>query len=192
MHGIGISLQSLVDTGAHGFLFLNRPVADFLVKQLSITYQPLPYPILVTGYDGKRQTRITTYLRVHLTIDGRRVYNAPFIVLDLGRHDCIIGVRFMRRFRLILDPAHNRVRWPDKYPPTPNYARDIIVKYRPTKGKPTHGRSRMTRTAAIARWRKTTIDESQELRLTKSKHDSRHPTDACTQSPRREVEPTAS
>jgi hypothetical protein len=84
----------------------------------------------VTGYDGKRTTRITQYLRLHLTIDGRRVYNAPFIVLDLGKHDCIIGVKFMRRFKLLLDPSRNRLRWPSEYPRTLLWSKDILIQYR--------------------------------------------------------------
>jgi predicted aspartyl protease len=131
MNGVGINLQALADTGAHGYLFLSRSLANQLVKSLGISYQVLPYPLQVTGYDGKRTTRITHYLRLHLTIDGRRVYNAPFIVLDLGKHDCIIGVKFMRRFRLLLDPTRNRFRWPTEYPRTSTWARDILIKYRP-------------------------------------------------------------
>ena len=131
MNGVGIALQALADTGAHGYLFLSRTLADQLVRSLGISYQALPHPLQVTGYDNERATRITQYLRLHLTVDGRRVYNAPFIVLDLGKHDCIIGVKFMRRFRLLLDPSRNRFKWPTEYPRTNAFARDILIQYRP-------------------------------------------------------------
>jgi hypothetical protein len=58
------------------------------------------------------------------------VYNAPFIVLDLGKHDCIISVKFMRRFRLLLEPCRNRFRWPSEYPRTNTWARDIPIQHR--------------------------------------------------------------
>jgi predicted aspartyl protease len=131
MNGVGIALQALADTGAHGYLFLSRTLADQLVRSLGISYQTLPYPMQVTGYDSKRATRITQYLRLHLTVDGRRVYNAPFIVLDLGKHNCIIGVKFMRRFRLLLDPSRNRFKWPTEYPRTNAFVKDILIQYRP-------------------------------------------------------------
>jgi len=110
MNGVGISLQALADTGAHGYLFLNQALASHLVKSLGIPLLPLPKPIRVAGYDGKQSPLISSYLRLHLTIDGRRISNVPFIVLPLGKHDCIIGVRFMRRFKLLLDPTYNRFR----------------------------------------------------------------------------------
>jgi predicted aspartyl protease len=127
MNGVGIALQALADTGAHGYLFLSRTLADQLVRSLGISYQTFPYPMQITGYDGKRATQVTQYLRLHLTIDGRRIYNAPFIVLDLGKHDCIIGVKLMRRFKLLLDPSRNRFKWPTEYPRTNAFARDILI-----------------------------------------------------------------
>jgi predicted aspartyl protease len=127
MNGIGIALQALADTGANGYLFLSRSLANQLVKSLGLSYYTLPHPLQVTGYDGKSSTRITQYLRLYLTIDGRRVYNAPFIVLDLGKHDCIIGVKLIRRFRLLLDPSRNQFKWPVQYPRTDSYSKDILI-----------------------------------------------------------------
>jgi transposase InsO family protein/predicted aspartyl protease len=130
MNGIGVSLQSLADTGAHGYLFLSRNLADQLVKSLNISYNLLPHPIDVAGYDGKLKSRTNQYLRLHLTIDGRRIFNAPFIVLDLGKHDCIIGVKFMRHFKLLLEPARSRFRWPSGKPQTNSWSKDILIPYR--------------------------------------------------------------
>jgi hypothetical protein len=130
MNGIGTSLQALADTGAHGYLFLNTSLAANIVRSMGIRYETLPKPARVTGFDGKQTSTISQYLRLHLTINGRRIHNVPFLVLPLGKHDCIIGIKFMRRFRLLLDPARNRFRWPSEYPKTQSFMRDIVTPYR--------------------------------------------------------------
>ena len=129
INGIGISLQALADTGANGYLFINQTLASHLVRSLGIQYQSLPKPLRVAGYDGKASDTFNRFLRLHMTIDGRRIYNVPFIVLPLGKHDCIIGVKFMRRFRLLADPSRNLFRWPTEYPKTQSFMRDIITPY---------------------------------------------------------------
>jgi hypothetical protein len=36
--------------------------------------------------------------------------------MDLGSQDCIIGIKWLNRFRVQLDPSRNRIVWPAKYP----------------------------------------------------------------------------
>ena len=45
MNRVGIALQVLADTGAHGYLFLSPDLASQLVRALGISYQILPYPL---------------------------------------------------------------------------------------------------------------------------------------------------
>jgi len=52
MNGCGIDIHALTDTGANGFLFLNRPLAKQLSKSLGIKIQKLPYTVQIRGYDG--------------------------------------------------------------------------------------------------------------------------------------------
>ena len=110
MNGCGIDLHSLADTGANGFLFINRPLAIRLARMLGTPMQPLPYAVLVGGYDGKSKTYVKHFIRLHLTIDGRRIHNCPFIVLDLGNQDVIIGLKWIRRFKVLLDLVRNCFR----------------------------------------------------------------------------------
>ena len=51
-----------------------------------------------------------------MIIDGRKVRNCPFIIVDLGSQDCIIGIKWLRRFKLGLDTERSRLVWPAKYP----------------------------------------------------------------------------
>ena len=47
--------------------------------------------------------------------------------MDLGSQDCIIGIKWLRRFQLQLDTVRNRIVWPAKYPATYDPAPPILV-----------------------------------------------------------------
>ena len=64
-----------------------------------------------------------------MTLKGRRIRNCPFIILDLGNQDAIIGLKWMKRFNIRLDPTHNTFLWPSGYPPTPLLAREIKLPF---------------------------------------------------------------
>ena len=129
MNGCGIDLHSLADTGANGFLFINRPLAKRLSQSLGTPIQNLPYAVPVGGFDGKSITSVKQFIRLHLTIDGRRIRNCPFIILDLGQQDVIIGIKWMRRFKVLLDPERNSLIWPSDTPPNPSLAKEIKLLY---------------------------------------------------------------
>ena len=48
-------------------------------------------------------------------------------ILDLGTQDCIIGLKWIARFRVLLDPLHHRFIWPSCYPPTPRVSQEILL-----------------------------------------------------------------
>ena len=81
------------------------------------------------GFDGKTKVSVNQFIRLHLTIDGRRIRNCPFLVLDLGIQDVIIGIKWMRRFRVHLDPERNKLIWPSDAPPNPHLAKEIKLPY---------------------------------------------------------------
>ena len=116
--GIGIRLNSLVDTGAQGFLFLNSQIASSVSTALRQPIRKLPYPVQVRGFKDKITSNVTHYIRLHFNIDGRKILNCPFIILDLGSQDCIIGIQWLRRFKIKLDSDRLRLVWPSKYPPS--------------------------------------------------------------------------
>jgi predicted aspartyl protease len=129
MNGCGIDLHSLADTGANGFLFINRPLARRLSQSLNTPLHRLPYAVPVGGFDGKTKVSVNQFIRLHLTIDGRRIRNCPFLILDLGNQDVIIGIKWMRRFRVHLDPERNKLIWPSDAPPNPHLAKEIKLPY---------------------------------------------------------------
>ena len=69
------------------------------------------------------------FIRLHLIINGRRILNCPFIVLDLGHQDVIVGIKWMRRFRVHLDPQRNQFLWPSDTPSNTYLAREVKLLY---------------------------------------------------------------
>ena len=132
MNGCGIDLHSLADTGANGFLFINHPLAKWLSKLLGTPIQNLPYTILVGGFNGKTQISIYQFIHLHLTIDSWQIRNSPFIILNMGHQDVIIGIKWMRCFKVILDPKCDSFWWPSNTPLTPNLAKEIKLPYHPS------------------------------------------------------------
>ena len=129
MNGLGIALSALADTGANGYLFVNRTIAGRLSKALGAKIQPLPYTVPIRGFQSSIQSHASHFIRLHLTVDGRRIYNCPFVILDLGKQDIIIGVKWIRRFRTQLDALHNRFIWPSEYPPTRTWMKEIVLPF---------------------------------------------------------------
>ncbi|KAK6581227.1 hypothetical protein PZA11_005918 [Diplocarpon coronariae] len=134
MNGLRVSLSALADTGALSYLFLNRSLSVRLSRATGSKILPLPAPIPIRGFQNTIRAQATHYMRFHLTIDGRRIYNCPWVILDLGERDAIIGVKWMRRFRLKLNPKENRFVWPSYYPPSPRFAKEIVIRLPPSKG----------------------------------------------------------
>jgi hypothetical protein len=118
-NGFAISTYSLIDTGANGFIFLDEKFARLLSCKLGWKLEKLPFPSLpIKGYDGRRGPSITSFLRTHLTLDGRRIYNVPFLVLPLGSHDIIIGKTFLEYFDISPSVAKKKLHWPPNHPKT--------------------------------------------------------------------------
>jgi hypothetical protein len=86
-----VKLNVLANSRANGFVFINTLYTINITKFLNVKAQRLPRLINVKGYDRKAGSAITHILRLHLTIDGRRQYYIPLLILNLGSHDCILG-----------------------------------------------------------------------------------------------------
>jgi transposase InsO family protein len=125
MNGYTVVLHTLLDSGANGFAFVDTRCANDLAKFLNLTPTPLPEPIPVKGYDSKSRATVTHILRTHLIIDGRRQYNLPLLILDLGSHDLILGRKWFDYFRILLDVHNRRLHWPAEIPPTYSAVREI-------------------------------------------------------------------
>ena len=126
-NGIGVDLDILADTGANGFAFIDTTLAGQLCKGLGFKLTPLARKIQAKGYDGQSGQAASHYLTANLIVEGRRQYNIPFIVLDLGVHEVILGRKWFEYFRVNPDVAGRRLIWPPETTPTPSFMRILRV-----------------------------------------------------------------
>ena len=94
------NISALPDSGANGYAFLDTRCAKDVLKFLGCKATRLDRPIVAKGYDGVRGNPITHYLLVDLVIDGRRLIEVPFLILDLGNHDMILRAKWMAYFNV--------------------------------------------------------------------------------------------
>ncbi|OCK88764.1 uncharacterized protein K441DRAFT_737670, partial [Cenococcum geophilum 1.58] len=80
-------------------------LADFL----NIPIKELPKPISIRGYNGRIGPPIATILRIYLRVNGRRQYNAPFLIIDLGSYNIILGRKWLAYLGLQLDVRSRRL-----------------------------------------------------------------------------------
>jgi len=118
LNGIGTVTQALNDSGANGFLFINIRFAIALSSFLGAEITPLGAEIPLKGFDGKASSPVTHALFLNMSIDGRRQLLAPFLMIDIGGHDVIIGRKWFSYFNIHLDPRKRRLLWPPQHPPT--------------------------------------------------------------------------
>jgi predicted aspartyl protease len=102
-NGYDVTSNALIDSGANGFIFVNTRLAVELSKYLDVRIKKLAHSIPITGYNGEAGNPISYMLRLNITVDGRRQYNAPLLVLDLGGHDIILGRKWLAYFNILVD-----------------------------------------------------------------------------------------
>ena len=83
--------SALADLGVNALALINTQYAVKLADFLNAPIKELPKPIPIRGYSGRIGPPITTILRIYLRVDGRRQYNVPFLITDLGSYNIILG-----------------------------------------------------------------------------------------------------
>jgi hypothetical protein len=122
-------ISALPDSGANGFAFIDTDCAKDVMKFTGCKATSLDRPIVAKGYNGVRGNPITHYLLIDLVIDGRRLVEIPFLILDLGNHDIILGAKWMAYFDIQPDLRRRKLVWPDSLPQTSekSFAKKIRV-----------------------------------------------------------------
>lgn len=119
--------RALIDSGANGFVFIDTQCAVDIARFLSLKTRRLPRTVPVKGYNGREGQPITHYLRLHLTVDRRRQYNLPLLILDLGSHDMILGRKWLAYFNILVDARGSRLVWPKELQPSYSAIKEIKV-----------------------------------------------------------------
>jgi hypothetical protein len=126
-NGCGVNTTALADSGANAFALLDTRCAKKISEFLNTLVETLEKPVPVKGYNGQVGKPITSILRIHLRVNGRRQYNVPFLVTDLGNHDVILGRKWLAYLDLWLDVRNRQLIWPATLPPTPSFIKEITV-----------------------------------------------------------------
>lgn len=113
-NGLSICTQALVDTGANGFAFLDIFLAERLVKHFHYHVLPLKQPCKVKGFDGRVENAITHLMILSVVVDKRVMYNLPFLIVRLGKHDVILGRMWLARYNVMVDCNRRRLLWPEE------------------------------------------------------------------------------
>ena len=129
-NGYGVITNALADSGANAFALLDTKCAEKTSEFLNTPLETLERPVPVKGYNGKPGKPIMSILRLHLRVDGRRQYNVPFLVTDLGHHDMILGRKWLAYLDLWLDVRHRQLIWPASLPPTPSFIKEVTITIR--------------------------------------------------------------
>lgn len=126
-NGISISILALPDSGAHGFCFINRNIATNVSSKLGIVPLNLPNPITPKGYNGVLGRLITQFLVITMIIDGHTLSKIPFLILDLGNQDVILGDAWMAHFDVLPDLRHKKLFWRTPPKAKPSFQKEIVI-----------------------------------------------------------------
>ena len=111
-NGLSFTVNTLADTGANGYLFIDTKKAIELARFYNIPTEPLKQPAKTRGFSGSDGPRITHAIKLHLIVGGRRFLNQTFLILNLGQHEAIIGRRWFAEHDVWLDVRNRRLIWP--------------------------------------------------------------------------------
>ena len=123
-NGLSIASLSLIDTGAGGYGFIDAEFLSLIGNRLGATLIPLRKEVRVKGYDGHSPQGITHAMKFSIQIDGRRIDDEPFLVLNLGNHEIILRRKWLAEHDVLLDCKNRRLVWPDH----PSLRDEVVTK----------------------------------------------------------------
>ncbi|KAK4182096.1 hypothetical protein QBC35DRAFT_396656, partial [Podospora australis] len=106
------TIDTLVDTGANGYLFVSKRFAKKIMALLKPKKLSNFTPHSVTGHTGVDRNVIDTVLEMCLMIQRRMTGKIPIMVVETG-HDMIIGEHFLRKHDILPDCNRHRLLFPD-------------------------------------------------------------------------------
>ena len=112
-NGYGVETDSLVDTGANGYAFINTKFAIQVARFCQTPAVRLQAVCYVKGYDGKTKEPVTHVIFLDLRIDGRQFKEVPLLIADLGNHEMILGRKWLAEQDIWLDVRNRRMIWPN-------------------------------------------------------------------------------
>lgn len=110
-NGISTEILALPDSGAHGFCFINQKIVKKICDRFNVVPHILAKPITPKGYNGIPGRKITHFIVLTLKIDSYVLPEIPFLILDLGNQDVILGDGWMSHFDVLPDMRNRKLFW---------------------------------------------------------------------------------
>ncbi|KAM7209974.1 hypothetical protein V8F06_014644, partial [Rhypophila decipiens] len=103
---------NLPDTGAAGYLFINRKLARKAKELLNAqTRADTLQKGRIEGYKGGDQQIIDTMIRLDLYVQGRVIRDEWFMIVDMKK-DIILGKQWLAHHDILVDSRRNRLLFP--------------------------------------------------------------------------------
>jgi predicted aspartyl protease len=80
-NGLGIKTRTLIDTGANGYIFIDRRLAEKASQFLDVPIQTLLVSHDIRAFNGKKASLITQYIEMNLYMDGRKQSKQPMLLV---------------------------------------------------------------------------------------------------------------
>ena len=130
-NGLAIDYKCvLFGTGAGVYALMRESLARIFSERTGAPRSKLQRPCWIKGYNGNHCEEITHATLEHLTVDGRRELNAPFLEVPNLTDNVIMGKLWLAKHDVDISARHNCLKWPATLKPSPP-ARDLKI---PTPG----------------------------------------------------------
>ena len=126
-NGYRVITTTLANSRVNAFALLNTKYVKKISKFLNTPMEMLEKPILVKGYNRQIGTPITSVFQTHFQINGRRQYNMPFLITDLGNHNAILSCKWLAHLNLQLNVRNRRLIQPIGLPLTPSFVKETTI-----------------------------------------------------------------
>ena len=70
-NGLSFTVNTLADTGANGYLFIDTKKAIELARFYNIPTEPLRQPVKTRGFNSSDRPQITHAIKLHLIVGGQ-------------------------------------------------------------------------------------------------------------------------
>ena len=125
-NGIALEVVSMIDSGAGGEAFIHHRLYETVKKRLNPKFYKLKSGgVPITGHNNQHTDTLSKIFMAHLVIDGHRV-PTWFFLCDTGRHDVLIGRKWLEKTKVLVDCAKKRLIWPESQEEY-HGAKDIII-----------------------------------------------------------------
>src|SRR5260370_2425144 len=102
-NGLGIKTRTLIDTGANGYIFIDREYAEKASQHMNVPIQSMPEARNIRSFEGKKGNPITQYIEMNLHIDGRKQKKQTMLLVQLRGHDIILGKTWAQEHNVLVD-----------------------------------------------------------------------------------------